>query len=126
MRLPCFPNMSTNVNMPLPDEPALVTLTLDGTAYFNRQASRVLPAGITQLRLVRPATLGVRWLLLPGIPGGLKVRARTDRLGYLRVTATELATHAFAACPRGTVRIYLELVPIQGGFFALQFVGAEC
>ena len=107
------------------DEPALLTLTLDGRGTFNRQAARVLPARITELQLAQPQTLGAHWLLLPGLTGGLKVRGRADRLGYLRIKAATLAAHAFAAHPPGTVRVYLQLVPVAEGWFALHFFGAD-
>lgn len=107
--------MSTNANIPPAPELALLTLTLTGQAYLNREASRQLPANLQHVRLTQPTALGGRWWLLPGI-AGVPVRTRADRLGYLRFTARELAAYAFAVHPPGTQRVYFELRPAAGYF----------
>ena len=105
-------------------EQPLLTLGPDGQAYLNREASRVLPVGLQRLRLTPPITPGGYWLLLPNMPGGVPVRARADRLGYLRFRAPGLAAFAFAAWPAGTARLTFALVSVPGGLFALQLSAA--
>ena len=87
---------------------ALLTLSRDGLAYLNREASRALPVDLHQLRLAAPVAIGGRWWLLPGI-AGVVVRPRADRLGYLRFRAPELAAHSFAIQPPSTKLLHFEL-----------------
>lgn len=108
---------------PITGEPALLTLSPDGQAYLNREASRVLPADLQQLRLAAPTTIGSRWWLLPGL-AGVPVRPRADRVGYLRFRAPELAANAFAAWPPGTKLLHFELRTAGEGFFQLHPVPA--
>ena len=117
--------MPTIANSKPTVELLLLTLSPDGQAYLNREASRYLPAPLHQVRLVPPAPGRESWWLLPEVPGGVRVRARPDRLGYLRFWAPGLAAHAFAAHPPGTARIYLELAPLPQGWFALHFIGTD-
>ena len=105
-----------------PHERPLLLLLPGGQATLNREASRVLPAAIAQVRLAQPTTVGSRWRLLPDIPGGHAVRRRADRLGCLRFTAPWWAAQCFAALPPDTPRLYFELVPWAAGetYFTLE------
>jgi hypothetical protein len=103
---------------PLAAEPALLTVSFNGQAYLNREASRVLPADMQQLRLTAPTTVGGHWWLLPNVTGA-PVHRRADRIGYLRFNASQLATQAFAAYPRGIKLLHFELRPVGGGFYQL-------
>lgn len=105
-----------------PHSRPLLLLLPGGQATFNREASRVLPADIAQVRLAAPTSIGSRWRLLPGIPGGHRVYHRADRLGCLRFTAPWWAAQCFAALPPGHARLYFELVPwaVGDSFFTLE------
>ena len=107
--------MPSAILLPPSTELALLTLGRDGVAYLNREASRILPADLQQLRLTAPTAIGGRWWLLPGI-AGVPVRARADRVGYLRFRAHELAACAFAIQPAATQRVYFELRPAASYF----------
>lgn len=104
-----------NEESPLLTEQALLTVNLEGLAYLNREASRILPIDLSQLRLAAPTAIGGRWWLLPGL-AGVAVRPRSDRVGYLRFRAPELAAYAFAIQPAGTKLLHFELRPAAGYF----------
>ena len=114
--------MLANVSIPAAESPTaaqpnhqalpVLTVSYSGRAYLNREAGRLLPAGLSSLRVSAPsAGIGARWWLLPEAPGGVPVHARADRLGYLRFQAPELAIHAFAIQPRTVRLVHFELRP---------------
>ncbi len=103
---------------PLVAEPALLTVNFSGQAYLNREASRLLPAEMQQVRLTAPTMVGGHWWLLPDITG-VPVHRRADRVGYLRFNAAQFAAQAFAAYPPGTKLLHFELRSVGGGFYQL-------